>query len=449
MTGEPTDEERYPTLSEAGRQLLRHMREHPHAPIFRNASGNRLTAGDLAEVLAHERSLGPPPAGGAPPAWLRDHVADVYARVPYYRALGAPPARLADVPAVSRAELAADIARFVPDDLPLERMINFQTTGTTGHRMLVPSHPQVAARYLAFHKRALARFGIAPTYGAGRVGVMLIGHQQPCFTYVSVTPAMDESGLAKINLHPGDWRDPADRARYIDALEPEFIAGDPLSFAELLTLDLDWRPRALLSVAMMLSDGLRAALEERFGCPVLDLYSMNEVGPIGVFDPALGGHVLLQDRLFVEVGDEAGRALADGEEGEIIVSGGFNFCLPLLRYRTGDRGRLSSVGGERLILDLEGRAPVRFRDGRGEWRNNIEVSHALKHLPLAQFSLLQRADGSFELGLAERSLGEAGRAVAALHGLLGPVLISVVPQSNGKHLQYRSELGSEMSEIGP
>jgi len=40
---EPTDAERYPTLSESGRRLLERLREHPHAPQFRNQSGNRLT----------------------------------------------------------------------------------------------------------------------------------------------------------------------------------------------------------------------------------------------------------------------------------------------------------------------------------------------------------------------------------------------------------------------
>ncbi len=34
-----TDQDRYPTLSEHGQALLRFLREHPNAPIFRNQSG--------------------------------------------------------------------------------------------------------------------------------------------------------------------------------------------------------------------------------------------------------------------------------------------------------------------------------------------------------------------------------------------------------------------------
>ncbi len=172
-----------------------------------------------------------------------------------------------DVAPISRAELAHDIAAFVPDDADLARMINFQTTGTTGHPLLIASHPLVAGRYLAFHKRALRRFGVTLRHGAGQVGVMLLGHQRRCFTYVSVTPTMDESGLAKINLHPDDWREPDDRARYLDAMAPELIAGDPISFAELLTLPMTHKPAALLSVSMMLLPGMRARLEEAFRLP--------------------------------------------------------------------------------------------------------------------------------------------------------------------------------------
>ena len=50
-----TDAERYPTLTEDGRRMLEFLREHPHAPIFRNESGNRLTADEVALVRGFER----------------------------------------------------------------------------------------------------------------------------------------------------------------------------------------------------------------------------------------------------------------------------------------------------------------------------------------------------------------------------------------------------------
>jgi phenylacetate-CoA ligase len=441
MTSEPTDAERYPTLTEAGRQTLKFMREHPYAPIYRKQSGNRLTSNDIAELEAFESEYTACVKVPRKTDWVPDFIRQVYADVPYYRELGSPPARIEDIHPVSRGNLAADIARFVPNNVSTERMINFQTTGTTGHPMLIPSHPQVAGRYLAFHQAALRRFGVALKYGAGQVGVVLLGNQRNCFTYTSVTPLMGESGLAKINLHPDDWRDPDHRAIYIDALNAEVIAGDPLSFEALLDLNVTYMPKALLSVSMMMTAGLRNRLEQRFKCPILDLYSMNEVGPIGVFDPRVDGHVLLQNQLHVEILDEQQQPVPPGDRGEIVVTGGFNFCLPLLRYRTGDYGALRWIDGECVIIGLEGREPVLFRGTSGAWLNNVDVSHALKALPTAQFGLHQTSDGSLILRLSASSMHLCEQARSALCMLLGDQYIPVETiVADDKFLQYTTEM---------
>ena len=423
--------------------MLDFMRDHPCAPLYRNESGNRLLAHEIAPLRDFERAVAEARVGwtpGAAPDWVAPFAARTYDEVPYYRAFGSPPLRFTDIAPVSRADFAHDIARFVPDHVPLDRLINFRTTGTTGHPLLVVSHPVVAARYAAFHKRALRRVGVEPRHGSGQVGVVLLGYQERCFTYVSVTPAMDESGLAKINLHPNDWRDAADRARYLDALAPELVAGDPISFAEYLKLPITHAPRALISVSMTLHAGLRAQLEERFRCPVLDIYSLNEVGPVGVFDAAAGGHVLLQPNLYVELLDPAGRPVDPGERGEITATGGFNFYLPLLRYRTGDFASLAFGADGPVLVGLSGRRPVRFL-AHGRWLNNIDITHALRPLPLSHFGFHQEADGSVILRLAADSMACAEAARAALAPLFGVQAVDIeLLIADDKIVQYTSNL---------
>jgi phenylacetate-CoA ligase len=423
--------------------MLDFMLGHACAPVFRNKSGNRLLAHEVEAQRAYERETGAASVGWLPdaaPDWVPSFIQNVFAQVPHYRALGSPPRLLEDVAPVSRADFAAGIAQFVPDHVPLDRMIHFRTTGTTGHPVLLPSHPVVAARYVAYHKRALHRVGIEPIHGRGHVGVVLLGYQKQCFTYVSVTPTMDEAGLAKLNLHPDDWRHPGDRARYLDALAPEIVAGDPISFSEYLKLPLTRAPRALISVSMTLLPGLRDRLERRFGCPVLDIYSLNEVGPVGVFDAALGGHLLLQPGLYVEILDSAGRPVPAGVRGEITVTGGFNFCLPLLRYRTGDFASLEFSNEGPVLVRLSGRRPVRYL-ARGAWINNIDVTHALLSFPISHFNVHQRADASVVLRLAPDAMTHADAAQAALASLFGQRGVAVeVLQAEDKTLQYTSDM---------
>jgi phenylacetate-CoA ligase len=448
MKLEASDQDRYPTLGEAGRRMLHRLREHPAAPRYRNQSGNRLTAEDLLALRKFEKDMLAAEIDWVPdqlPAWVQAYVHQQFADVPYYRKWGSVPKRFEDLPTTCRADLAADIASFVPDSLAIDRLINFRTTGTTGHPLLIASHPAVAARYLSFHKRALQRFGIELKNGRDQVGVVLLGFQKKCFTYVSVTPMMDESGLAKINLHPDDWDDPKDRARYLDALNPEVYAGDPISFAELLTLPVTTRPRVLISVSMALSPALRKQLEERFQCPVLDVYSMNEVGPIAVFDERVGGHVLLQPTLYVEILDEFGNALPVGQRGEIVVTGGFNFCLPLLRYRTGDFGAISAGADAPVILGLSGRRPVKFRNENGHWFNNIDISHALGNIAFSRYRFHQDKQGGLSLHLAATELCMADQACLALANLFDKQAIAVLELSaDDKVLQYTSDLEGAM-----
>jgi phenylacetate-CoA ligase len=184
---------------------------------------------------------------------------------------------------------------------------------------------------------------------------------------------------------------------------------------------------------MTLLPGLRESLEARFGCPVLDVYSTNESGPIAVSGDAASSkenYTLLQPRLFVEILNGDGTPCKPGGRGEVTLSGGFNPFLPLLRYRTGDFAALEFRGapgrhptegrhtGLPLLVGLEGRPPVTFRAADGGPINNVDVSIALRPFAIAQFNLHQFADGSLRLRLRALNADQEGIR-KALSGLFG------------------------------
>lgn len=434
MESRVTDENRFPILSTHGIALLNHLREHPHAPRYTAQNGHRLTRASLERVRAFANELQSPNEN-----WRDDFVADCFARVPFYRAYGTRPAKFFDIPTTGRSDLAREAWSFVPDDAAIDELVIYATSGTSGERITIPAHPVFAACYQPLIQSALARRGIRLNSRRGDVACVLLGCQQECFTYASVAPYFDDAGFVKINLHPADWRDANDRAKFLDACAPELVSGDPLSFAELLNLDTQIQPQALLSTSMMLLPALRHQLQARFQCPVLDFYSANETGLLAVADDETGFRVL-PARFSIELLDEKENPVADGARGEITVTGGFNPLLPLLRYRTGDYARMEKRDGELYLCDLEGRAPVRVRTTHGEWLNNIDVTHALFAFALTQFQLHQFADGSLRLRVrGTEDETHLRRAMLELFGQAQVIEIGRL-ETDKKVIQYTSDL---------
>jgi phenylacetate-coenzyme A ligase PaaK-like adenylate-forming protein len=397
----------------------------------------------LRRVQEFEAELTSSPSGWKQdvlPDWLHDFVETCFRDVPFYRRYGARPESFDAIPTIDRADLSRDVVSFVPDTLPVDEIIVYSTSSTTGHPVVLPSHPVVAGCYLSLVKRALSRRGVTLSSKRGQVACVMIGFQQKCFTYASVNPLVDDAGFVKINLHPGDWRHPEDRAKFIDACEPEFISGDPLSFAELARLGVKCRPKALISTSMTLLDALRHALENSFGCPVLDIYSTNESGPIGV--DIEGGHIPVQPKLYIEILDAQRSRCPINTRGEITLTGGFNPYLPLLRYRTGDYASLSFDGDQPLLCGLEGRPPVMFRRMDGKWINNIDVTHALKPFAIPQFTLHQAADGSLLLRMraSYSSDQQIRNGLFALFGTDQRITIDNKATFSDKVIQYTTEL---------
>jgi phenylacetate-CoA ligase len=393
-------DDRFPFIDRSGFSRLQALLEHPSAPRFTHPGVDRLSPQGLARARAYADAVQSAPPRWKPgehPAWLAGAVAHCFREVPFYRRCGPPPQNFFDLPTVTRADLQREPWSFVPDSQPLDDLIIYNTSGTTGHPLSILTHGDSLALYIPLLQAALGLYGVALEGGPGRVSIVLACHQRRTYTYAAVSAVLGQAGFVKVNLNPDDWREAGDRAAYLDDCNPEIYTGDPIAFAELARLPLRSRPKALVSTAMTLTAGLRRSLEDRFGCPVLDLYSMNESGPIGVGSDLSGlRHRLLQPHLFVEILDKDGHPCP---RGEVTLSGGFNPFLPLIRYRTGDTAGLVFEGDTPALVGLEGRPPVVFRAFDGRPINNVDVSNALRPLPIVQFHLHQFADGSLRLGL--------------------------------------------------
>jgi phenylacetate-CoA ligase len=189
---------------------------------------------------------------------------------------------------------------------------------------------------------------------------------------------------------------------------------------------------------------------------VIDWYSLVETGPIGYICPRTDAYHLLPPDLHVEVLRSDGTPAAPGERGEIAVTGGRNVFAPLLRYRTGDFGRLDfgpCPCGDPMprLLELEGRVPVLLRSADGTPVTTVDLSRLLREFPLLLHEFAQAADLSCELVIRPLPGAAPNPAAieASLRRILGnlPLTIRLDPhlgeRAEGKALPYRSALNVE------
>lgn len=388
-----------PLLSPVALRRIAAMRQHAAAPAFNYVAGDRLIAEDLPQLDAFGRQLGTAATApcGAPPQRILERVERWIATVPLYRQLHAARRGVLDrdwgeLATVGRDELAARPARFTPDDQTLERLIMYLTSGTTGHAIAVPHHPVAVASYLPLIERALAARGVTLELGPEATACFLVGAQKRTVTYPTALTAWREAAFAKLNLDPRDWREEGDAERYFRAHRPQIFTGDPLTFSRFLRLDLGYTPKALISTAVAMNPVLRSELTRRLSTRVIDWYSLTETGPLACLAPDGDGYEPLAPDVHLETVGADGRPVPEGELGEITVTGGRNPFLPLVRYRTGDWGRLVRRGGRTRIVDLEGRRPVLFRTSDGCVLHPNDLAAVFRAFPIVQHETVQAED---------------------------------------------------------
>ena len=450
---------RSPLLTPAGEAMLRRLRQHPDAPRFNYATGDRLWPQDLPAMDAFRDGLRSRRGSRQPqPSQeILERFDRLRRSVPFLRdALPSAIDLEADwehLPTTSRADLALKPWDFVPEDQELERLIIYRTAGTTGHPIVVPHHPIAVRCYEPMIEFALARYGCCPSFDDQSVACFLVGAQIRTYTYATVLYNWNGAGFAKLNIRPTEWPREGSQARYFREFAPKFLSGDPIAFSEMMRMGIESKPAALVTTSVAMSPKLKQKLGEVYGAPVIDWYSMVETGPIGYACPLGHGYHLLPHDLFAEVVRPDGTRADPGERGEIMVTGGRNPLAPLFRYRTGDFGTMdfsSCECGDPMprFVELEGRKPVLIRAADGTPVSTVDLSRLLREFPLLLHTFTQHADMACEL--VARALPDVtpdeSAIRAALVRVLGEVKLHIRfdpklgDRVEGKAIAYQSEL---------
>lgn len=254
------------------------------------------------------------------------------------------------------------------------------TSGSTGE----PVRYRMAAT--AYHSflpvvdlaLALHRAPRRPRPGGGGIALLdALGHSPG---YGAWLPLFHGTRFEKITVTRPGWRDALRR------LDPAVIVGDPDALAPLL--DAAARPGLVLSSAFAMPAPLAADLRRHLGCPVVEYYSAQEVGPMALAD-GTGRWRVLTPYVHLET-----HRLADGSP-TLLVTDLRNPLMPLIRYAVGDLGRVAPDPGGGLrapvVEGFTGRVVQRFaRPGGGRF-DPAGLAPSLARLPLRQYRVSQSA----------------------------------------------------------
>jgi phenylacetate-CoA ligase len=253
------------------------------------------------------------------------------------------------------------------------------------------------------------------------------------------------AGILKINLKPEDWKAAQHRQAYLEKYNPQILTGEPFAFMDLMQLNAKITPKALVSSAMKLNEGLKVRLEAHFGCPVIDIYSLTECRMISFAEN--GRHRAIRPELYLEVFDsEKDILLPYGSWGELVVTGGNNPFLPLVRYRTGDFCSLQVENGIPYLYDLEARNPVAFYTKTRKLINPIEISRAMMSYPLVGFKLHQNVNHELLFtGWSQDPIQkQVNQTLQQIFGTDLNTFVEILPASSHttyKNVSYTSDLG--------
>jgi phenylacetate-CoA ligase len=306
-------------------------------------------------------------------------------------------------PLLNRDTLADAFAGIpaLPKKGAIPRLLVDRSSGSTGRPLTV-----LKEDYDTVHMWAVLRFWMRwlGRRLPARPRVALLCSLPHGVEYRTPLPALGGGTLVRISLARPD---PAGR---LGRFRPHVVFSDPAGLHWLAVQTHPPRPRLLLSSAMHLSPGLRGRVERTLGVPVLNYYSSSETGPLAWECLEAPGrfHVLLPD------------AWVESVDGELVVTRLRESVLPLVRYRTGDRGRVFSDTcrcGYRgfSIHGLAGRSACVFHTPAGRDVDAWQLAWVFQHEPLDGFRLRQEGPEEFRL----ETTGETGeRLVPRLRATL-------------------------------
>ena len=253
------------------------------------------------------------------------------------------PEDLAALPLTTGAELRAHGVEMVcVSQDSVARIISLHSSGTTGPAKRLWFTEADVERTLAFF-----HLGMGQMVEPGEHAAILLPGATPDSTGDLLARALERLGVASTIF--GLCPDPVRAAQAVGTLRPAVLVGFPVQILALarmaVNLGIELSPvRSVLLCSDYIPENLARQVRELLGAEVFTHYGTVETGLGGAVDCAAhdGCHLRESDLLVEIIDPHTTLPVADSTWGEIVCTTLTRTGMPLIRYRTGDRGRLLS-----------------------------------------------------------------------------------------------------------
>lgn len=321
------------------------------------------------------------------------------------------------------------------------------TSGSTGSPFVFPRSAISTLASQCSYERQLAWFGVARQDSVALIHAVDGDDDR----HTPRTPRLvHQLNTSQTSVDPLAW---------LAATSAEHLATSPTFARDLARQIRDKsappvRLKTVQTFGEVLDAATRASIADAFKATVIDRYGAQEIGIIATECPH-GRHHVQSEMLMLEILAPDGSPAPPGTLGEVVVTGFYNYAMPLIRYSLGDYAALSDAPcacGRRLPVlgRIAGRSRDIFRleDGRGIWPY-VPFAELRDFIEAKQFQIIQTGFRQIEVHFVPEGAGHVARedAIAFVRRCLDfeaevdLIAVDDIPRtSSGKYFDYVSRL---------
>lgn len=182
--------------------------------------------------------------------------------------------------------------------------------------------------------------------------------------------------------------------------------------------------KSIIAISESLKEDSKKKMEKYFNVPIISRYSNVENGILAQHNTTSDEFEINWASFNIEILDmKTNLPAKPGSLGRIVITDLYNYCMPMIRYDTGDIGQLavSSKGDSHIVLkSIEGRKMDMILNTNGELVSPFMVYHILKYPHIIQYQFIQENRTQYTLKLnVEEAFNSADKIIEEFKNHLG------------------------------